>query len=111
MKRLAMLVLLSSLPSLAANVEANVDPGVTSCGVFLDAAPKVTIAVTAPVPPATQAKCRFDVQGVSTGAHNVRMTAIRDDPIWGLLESAQSPPFAFAKPSAPSVPASPALVP
>lgn len=106
-----LVVLLAAMPAVGAVVEANVDPGVTSCGVFLDAAPKVTIPVTAPVPPATQAKCRFDVQAVSTGAHNVRMTAIRDDPIWGTLESAQSPPFAFAKPSAPSVPASPALVP
>lgn len=105
--------LLMSIPfaAQAAFVEVNVDPAVTSCGVLLDTTPKVVIAATAPTPPATQKKCRYDVSTVAVGVHDVKLTAIVDHPVWGVLESAQSAPFAFARPALPAVPASPALVP
>jgi hypothetical protein len=76
--------------------------GVSQCGVFMDAAPKVTIPVTA----VTGGNiCKHDVGAVSPGAHSATMTAISvNDPIWGSQESPQSLPFTFTKPAVPAAP-------
>ena len=108
---LALFVMLASFAAHAAFIEADVGPTVTSCGVLLDTAPKTTVPVTNPVPPATQKKCRYDVSTIAAGVHDVRLTAIVTDPVWGALESAPSAPFAFARPGVPPVPANPQLVP
>lgn len=78
------------------------DPRATNCGVFLDAAAKVTIPVTAD---GTDKVCKYDISGVSVGSHTIRMTAIANDPVWGSQESVQSSPLSFVRPSAPAAPA------
>ncbi len=86
--------------------------GVTQCGVFLDAAAKVTIPVTAVTMPVAGNICKVDVGGVSAGNHTVSMTAITvNDPIWGSQESPQSSPLAFTKPAVPTVPSGLRLTP
>lgn len=79
--------------------------GTTSCGVFLDAAGKVTIAVVPATAPAVGNICKFDVSGVSTGSHTIQMTAIAvNDPVWGSQESAKSSPLVFVRPGTPAAP-------
>jgi len=72
--------------------------GVTQCGIYLDAAAKVTSPV------GTDASglpiCKYDLASVSVGSHTVKATAISIDPVWGNQESAQSLPFAFSRPAA-----------
>lgn len=104
MKRLLALLMFVSTPALASPhvVTDPVAPGVTHCGVFLDSTAKVTIAVTA----VTGGNiCKYNVAGVSAGAHTIRMTAIINDPLWGTQESPQSAPLAFTKPGVPPTPA------
>ena len=83
--------------------------GVTQCGVYMAAAAKVTIPVTA----VTGGNiCKHDIAAVSTGAHTVTMTSITvNDPIWGSQESAKSSPLSFVRPAAPSAPAGLGLAP
>lgn len=77
---------------------ADVPAGTTSCGVFLDAIPKVTIAVTGLI-------CKYDLAGIAVGAHSAKVTAIAlNDPVWGTQESTQSAPLAFTKPAVPGAP-------
>lgn len=77
--------------------------GVTECRVLLD-------GVDVGIVPAQSLECRFDAAGVSFGPHSLTMTAIINDPVWGVLESAQSGPLAFTRPSVPVVPTVPQLV-
>lgn len=74
----------------------------TACGLYLDAAAKVEVPV---VTDATGVYCKFDLQAVSVGAHTLKATFIRNDPIWGVLEGAQSSPLAFTRPAVPGIPA------
>lgn len=76
-------------------------PAPTHCGVFLDSAPRVEIPISAE---GTDVRCRYDVGGVGAGSHSITMTHILKDPVWGNLESAQSPPFVFARPAVPVAP-------
>ena len=86
-------------------IVADVVAGVTQCGIYFDAAPKTTVA-------ATNLTCRYDLSGIATGAHVVKMTAISaNDPIWGTQESVQSAPLNFTKPSTPAAPAGLTLTP
>lgn len=55
--------------------------------------------------------CAFDVSAVPEGAHNVRMRAVKNDPLWGRLESVPSSPLSFTRPAAPAAPAGTRLVP
>jgi hypothetical protein len=80
-----------------AYVQFSVAAGVTNCGVFMDATPKVTVAVSSGV-------CRSALTSLSNGSHSVTMSAINADPNWGTQESAPSPPFVFSKPAAPIAP-------
>ena len=111
MKRLFALLLFCWVPAFAAPfvVSDSLTPGVTQCGVFMDAAPKVTIPVTA----VTGGNiCKHDIAAVSIGSHTVRMTAITvNDPIWGSQESVQSSPLTFVRPAVPSAPAGLQLAP
>jgi len=112
MKRLLAVLALSisstayAAPFVASDVLA---AGVTQCGIYLDAVPKVVISVTA----VTGGNiCKHDLSAVTTGSHTVRMTAITvNDPIWGSQESAQSSPLSFVRPAAPIAPAGLALQP
>lgn len=83
--------------------------GVTQCGVYLDAAAKTTIPVTA----VTGGNiCKLDVGSVSVGSHTVNLTAITvNDPVWGSQESAKSLPLVFVRPSAPIAPSGLQLTP
>ena len=103
-KILALVLTLLSPMALSAPfvVSDPLDPRATNCGVFLDAAAKVTIPVTAD---GTDKVCKYDISGVSVGSHTIRMTAIANDPVWGSQESAESVPLSFVRPAAPSVPA------
>lgn len=112
MKRLLALLLLCWVPAAvgAPFVVSDILPaGVTQCGVFMDAAAKVTIPVTA----VTGGNiCKHDVGAVTAGSHTVRMTAITiNDPIWGSQESVQSAPLVFVRPAAPIAPAGLQLAP
>src|SRR5438552_405683 len=72
--------------------------GVSQCGAYIDSEPKVTSPV---IGTAGGNICRYDVAGVSAGAHSVTMTTITvNDPIWGSQESAMSSPLALTVPGA-----------
>lgn len=78
-----------------------VDPATTSCGFTMDATPKQTVAVAT----AGSSKiCKLDLAGLTVGSHTVTATAIVNDPIWGVLESAPSLPLSFVKPAVPASP-------
>jgi hypothetical protein len=113
MKKLLLLALFSSSAFSAPFVTTDpLSPGATSCGVFLDASPKIVIAVSPATAPLVGNICKFDVGNVSVGSHTIKMTAIPvPDPIWGTQESAQSSPLSFIRPAAISVPSGLQLVP
>ena len=58
-----------------------------------------------------QRLCAVDVSGISEGAHTVAAKAVKNDPLWGRLESVPSSPLAFTRPAAPAAPAGTRLVP
>lgn len=106
MKRILVLLLFCSNSVLAAPfvVSDTLPAGVTQCGVYMDAAAKVTIPVTA----VTGGNiCKHDIAAISTGSHTVTMTSITvNDPVWGSQESVKSSPLSFVRPSSPAAPAS-----
>lgn len=106
-------MLISSLALGAPFVTSDpLSPGVTQCGVFLDAATKVTIPVTAVTSPTAGNICKFDVGSVSVGNHTISLSAITvSDPVWGSQESARSSPLAFTRPLPPAVPSGLLLTP
>jgi hypothetical protein len=74
--------------------------GVTQCGIYVDAGPRVTSAVVTNIGGNI---CRYDLAGVAAGAHSVTMTTITvNDPIWGSQESTKSSPGVFTVPGAPA---------
>lgn len=87
--------------------------GATSCGITVDAQPKVTVAVkTTAISAArpTGVYCEYDVAGLAPGAHTITATAIAvADPVYGTQESAATPPLTTTKPAAPAVPQNPKL--
>src|SRR5258706_16018405 len=102
--RLAATVVLMLISSLAWGapfvVSGIVDSRGTQCGVFLDAAAKQIIPVTAVTSPTIGNICKFDLAPVSSGSHTITMTLIGIDPVLGSLESPQSsPPLVFVKPT------------
>ena len=58
-----------------------------------------------------QRLCAVDVSGIAEGAHTVDAKAIKNDPLWGRLESVPSSPLAFTRPAAPAAPVSTRLAP
>jgi hypothetical protein len=66
---------------------------VTHCGVFIDSDPKIDIPVT------DTKSCKYDINYVSVGAHTIKFTYVKIDPIWGRSESVESAPFTFTRPS------------
>lgn len=86
--------------------------GVTQCGIYLDAAGKVAIPVTAVTTPVPGNICKFDVGSISVGSHTINMTAITvNDPVWGSQESAKSLPLVFVRPAIPVAPSGLQLIP
>jgi hypothetical protein len=55
--------------------------------------------------------CAVDISGIAEGAHTVDAKAVKQDALWGRLESAPSVPFAFTRPAAPASPTGTRLVP
>jgi hypothetical protein len=105
--KLRFLIPLLMIPSAyaAPHLYGNVEPGVTSCGMVLDGAPKVVMPVVA-------GQCKFDLANVSNGSHTVTLTAIAEnDPVWGTQESAPSAPFVFVRPAAPTAPSTVKIAP
>ncbi len=78
----------------------DVAPDVSSCAIYLNTNPRTTILATAPTPPSTQKTCRYNIDGIAAGIHDISHTTMRDHLIW-TLESPRSPPFAFEKPAPP----------
>lgn len=97
-------LMFSPLAISAPFVIGDVISSVTACGVILDGAPKVVV-------PAGNLECRYDVGGVSNGAHSITMTAIITDPVWGNKESVNSVPLDFGRPGIPAAPGGLRLVP
>lgn len=98
MKRLLAMLLFCSVPAFAAGPYVVSDPlavGVTQCGVYLDAVPKVVIPVTSL---ASSNICKYDLSTatIAIGAHSITMTSMFSDP--GSLESPQAVPLAFVWP-------------
>ena len=101
-KLLAILAFVPSAYAAPFVVSDPVDPATTQCGVFLNAAPKVTVPVTVTAGVKT---CKYDLATLASGTHTVKMTAITiNDPVWGSQESAQSAPLAFSRPGVPVAP-------
>lgn len=78
-------------------------PQPTHCGLLLDAAAKVDVAVAKDAN--GKAYCQFDMAGITTGAHTVKATFILVDPTWGRVESPVSVPLALTRPGSPTAPA------
>jgi len=49
-------------------------------------------------------RLHYDVSGVSTGSHTVRIRAYKNDAVWGRLESDEAV-FTFVRPASPAAPA------
>lgn len=49
-------------------------------------------------------RLHYDVSGVSSGSHTVRLKAYRNDSVWGRLESDEAV-FTFVRPASPGAPA------
>lgn len=111
MKKLLVALLLCPAATIASPfiVTDPVDSRTTHCGVFVDAFPKQTIAVTLE---GVNKTCKHDLAGITDGVHTVRITAIvANDPIWGSQESPQSAPLQFVKPATPPAPSGARLSP
>jgi hypothetical protein len=105
MKRAALLLLLPSFAGAAPFIVSDPYPSAsnskpTHCGLYLDAAAKVESAVTTD---AAGTYCKLDMAGVTVGSHSAKLSFIVRDVVWGALEGAQSVPFSFARPLAPTV--------
>lgn len=109
MKRilLALALLISAAASAAPFVVAEVEPGVASCNVFMDAAPAVNVPAVADAGSPTGYVCKYDLANLASGSHSVTMTAYTPvDALWGgPKESVKSSPLALSKPAAPAAPA------
>ena len=81
----------------------------TVCGVYVDALAKVEAPIVKDA--AGKAYCKVDVGPLAAGAHTVKVTHIIKDPSWGNMESAQSAPFAFSRPTTPTTPVGLELLP
>lgn len=114
-KILAFLAVLVFVPVARAAPFYSVDVvvGATSCGITIDAQPKITVAVkTVAVSAArpTGVYCEYDVAGLAPGVHTITATAIAvADPVYGTQESPATPPLTTTKPAAPAVPQNPKL--
>lgn len=110
-----LVIILSLISSLALGApfvasDANIDTiQPTFCGVYVDALAKVEAPVVKDA--AGKAYCKVDVGTLAVGSHTVKVTHIVKDPIWGTLESAQSAPFAFSRPTISTTPVGLELVP
>jgi hypothetical protein len=103
-------LLLAASPAIGAKVVADVSPGTTHCGWYLDTGTTPTVIVV----DAGGATCSYTLSTtLPSGPHTATADARSVDPIWGTVASVKSAPFAFTKPavSGASAPASLRLVP
>ena len=109
MRYLATLLAFVAAPAFAVSAVADLpDQTTTHCVLEMDG----TWGADVPVVTVSGVRvCSFDVTGVASGAHSARAKAVKNDAVWGRLESAPSAPLAFTKPSAPGVPSGIRLVP
>jgi hypothetical protein len=110
--RFLILMLISNLSIAAPFAACQISPDTiqpTFVGVFIDTLPKVEIPV---VKDATgKAFCKYDIGNLTVGQHSVKFAYIVKDPVWGTLESGQSTPFAFSRPTIPTTPVGLGLIP
>lgn len=111
-KRLAVFacLLMAASPVMAAKIVADVGPGTTHCGWYLDTSTTPTVIVV----DAGGATCTLTLSTtLPSGPHTAAADARSVDPIWGTVASVKSAPFAFTKPavSGANAPASLRLVP
>jgi hypothetical protein len=86
----------------AAAIEADVAPGITQCGFYLNGAATPTVVS------ASGGKCRFVLQPtLAVGTHSVEADGREVDPLWGTRITARSAPFVFTKSDATSTSAPP----
>lgn len=106
MKRLLLLLLpLSVNAAPFVSSDTITDNEITHCAVSLNGSPFVDSALVS-------SKCHFDVQETATllpGSHSVDVKLVKNDPLWGRLESA-AVNFTFSKPAVPTAPSGLGLV-
>lgn len=117
MKRIliAAALLVSAAAHAAPFYTVDVVAGTTSCGITVDAQPKVNIPVTVVAPSAarpTGVYCAFDVAVLAPGSHTIKATAQAvADAVYGTQESPENAPLTTVKPPVPAVPTNPKLSP
>src|SRR6267154_2408750 len=96
---LAVMMLISSLVSGAPFLITNPVTG-TTCTMYMDAAPGVTVPVVIATVPAVGSMCQFDLATLAAGSHSVTVTTTsQPDPVWGGGgESVKSSPLALTRP-------------
>lgn len=102
MRFILICLILISLPAFAVDVVGDVVAGVTDCRVYQDGTDVGLV-------PAANFECIYNIDQLGNGSHTFTMTAIINDPIFGLQESAESIPLSFVKPGPPPVPGTPKL--
>lgn len=68
------------------------DTAVTLCPYSIDGAAFVDSATD------SARACKIDMVSVAAGPHTIRARFAKVDPVWGRLDSVDSPPFSFTRP-------------
>lgn len=81
----------------------------TTCTLYMDAVPGVTVPVVVASAPAVGNMCQFDLAALAVGSHSATVTTTAlPDPVWGGGgESVKSVPLAFVRPPLSGLPAAP----
>lgn len=109
MKRLLPLLLLVSLPAWGAPFLITNPVAGTTCTLYMDAVPGVTVPVVVATAPAIGNMCQFDLALLAAGSHSAAVTTTtQPDPVWGGGgESVKSSPLAFVRPPLSGLPPAP----
>lgn len=109
MRKLLSVLLFLSLPAWGAPFLITNPVTGTSCTLYMDAVPGVTVPVVVAVAPAIGNMCQFDLAALAVGAHNAAVTTTSPpDPVWGGGgESVKSAPLAFTRPPSSGLPPAP----
>lgn len=108
-RRATLLMLLPAASIAAPYAYTNVypvatDPKVpTHCGVYVNTAAKVEIAVTTDT---TGTYCLYDLATLPVGNNTVKVSYIRKDTLWGTVEGDPSVPLSLTRPGKPVAPTS-----
>lgn len=81
----------------------------TTCTMYMDALPGVTVPVVMATAPAVGNMCQFDLATLAAGTHSVTVTTTsQPDPVWGGGgESVKSSPLALVRPPLSGLPPAP----